>query len=173
MSLTSPPAIVRIVFRGKILAAGLAILAWQSLAAGSATPKPISDLAGRWAGAGTVQWKNGRETPYKCTVTYFLTDNATRLKQTLRCQSPDDVKLEIATLMQVSGEAITGTWEERMSAMTGTVAGRVTPTGYEAIAHNQFFNAAFQIAMAGACEQQVTIRPSREIALITANLRKC
>ena len=141
----------------------------------SAAPahNPISDLAGRWAGSGTVQWKNGNEQPYKCTVTYFLGDNATRVKQTLRCQSPDENKLEIATLMQVSGETITGTWEERLSSMTGTVKGRVTANGYEALAHNQFFNAAFEIEMASACEQQVTIRPSRDIAIIKANLRKC
>ena len=120
-----------------------------------------------------MQWKNGRETLYKCTVTYFLTDNDTRMKQTLRCQGMDENKLEIASLMQVSGEAITGTWEERLSAMTGAVKGKVTINGYEAVAHNQFFNAAFEIAMASACEQQITIRPSRDIALITANLRKC
>lgn len=135
--------------------------------------KSITDLAGRWAGSGTVQWKNGNQQPYKCTVTYFLGDNATRVKQTLRCQSPDENKLEIATLMQVSGEDITGTWEERLSSMTGTVKGKVTANGYEAFAQNQFFNAAFEIEMANACEQQVTIRPSRDIAVIKANLKKC
>jgi hypothetical protein len=156
-----------------IFALGLAALTAHPMMSRGSVQRPIADLAGRWAGAGTVQWKNGRETPYKCTVTYFLTDNNTRVKQTLRCQGTDETKLEIATLMQVSGEAITGTWEERLSAMTGTVKGKVTAKGYEALAHNQFFNAAFEIAMASACEQQVTIRPSRDIALITANLRKC
>jgi hypothetical protein len=156
-----------------IFALGLAALTAHPMMSRGSVQRPIADLAGRWAGAGTVQWKNGRETPYKCTVTYFLTDNNTRVKQTLRCQGTDETKLEIATLMQVSGEAITGTWEERLSAMTGTVKGKVTANGYEALAHNQFFNAAFEIAMASACEQQVTIRPSRDIALITANLRKC
>ena len=137
------------------------------------TPNRINDLAGRWAGAGTVQWKNGLQQPYKCTVTYFLGDNGARVKQTLRCHSPDDVKIEIATLMNVAGEQITGTWEERLSSMTGTVNGRVTANGYEAHARNEFFNASFEIEMAGACEQQVTLRPSRDIALITANLKKC
>jgi hypothetical protein len=155
------------------LALCLAALTAHPMTSQGAIQRPIADLAGRWAGAGTVQWKNGRETPYKCTVTYFLTDHNSRVKQTLRCQGTDETKLEIATLMQVSGDAITGTWEERLSAMTGTVKGRVTANGYEALAHNQFFNAAFEIAMASACEQQVTIRPSRDIALITANLRKC
>jgi hypothetical protein len=140
---------------------------------GGGGQKSITDLAGRWAGSGTVQWKNGNQQPYKCTVTYFLGDNATRVKQTLRCQSPDENKLEIATLMQVTGETITGTWEETLSSMKGTVKGRVTATGYEAFAQNQFFNAAFEIEMANACEQQVTIRPSRDIAVIKANLRKC
>ena len=44
------------------------------------TPNRINDLAGRWAGAGTVRWKNGREQPYKCTVTYFLGDNGARAR---------------------------------------------------------------------------------------------
>ena len=164
----------------RVLAAGFGACALMgAYIANAATPdtgvpqNPIAGLAGRWAGAGTVQWKNGRREPYKCTVTYFLGDNATRVKQTLRCQSPDENKLEIATLMQISGGEISGTWEEVLSSMKGTVKGRVTETGYEAYAHNQFFNAAFEIEMANACEQQVTIRPSRDIAVITAILKKC
>lgn len=155
-----------------------ALVAGLSTPGVSATPaqagqNPIADLAGRWAGAGTAEWKNGRQEPYKCTVTYFLGENATRVKQTLRCHSPDENKIEIATLMHVQGDSISGTWEETLSAMKGTVKGRVTKSGYEALAQNQFFNAAFEIQMANACEQQITIRPSREIAVIKANLKKC
>jgi hypothetical protein len=75
--------------------------------------------------------------------------------------------------MRVSGDDISGTWEERATAMTGLVEGHVTGDGYQALAHNKFFNARFEIAMAGACEQSVVIRPSRDIERITATLRKC
>ena len=156
-----------------LVAALVGAMAQAATPASGETSDPIAGLAGRWSGAGTVQWKNGREEPYKCTVTYFLGENATRVKQTLRCHSVDENRLEIATLMQVKGGEITGTWEEVLSSMKGTVKGRVTQSGYEAFAQNQFFNAAFEIEMANACEQQVTIRPSREIALIKASLKKC
>ena len=164
------------VARTRILAVlGVALLPAASTTPGNgAAPQTaITDLAGRWAGAGTVRWKNGNEQPYKCIVTYFLGDNATRVKQTMRCSSADDVKLEIATLLQVSGETITGTWEDRSGSLNGTITGKVRPNGYEALAQHRLFNAAFEIEMPTACEQQVTIRPSREISVITANLRKC
>jgi hypothetical protein len=133
----------------------------------------ISNLSGRWAGSGTVEWKNGKSEPYKCVVTYFLGENGTRVRQNLRCQTNDASKLDIATQMQVANGAITGTWEERQYSMTGSVSGKVTANGYEAFAQNQFFNARFEIAMAGNCEQQITIRPNRDIALIKATLKKC
>ena len=166
---------VRVALTRSLAVLGIALLSTTTTTPSkSAAPQTaITDLAGRWAGAGTVRWKSGNEQPYKCVVTYFLGDNATRVKQTLRCQGADDVKLEIATLLQVSGETISGTWEHRRGTLSGTVTGKVRPNGYEALAQHQLFNAAFEIEMPSACEQQVTIRPSREISVITASLRKC
>ena len=160
-----------------------AVVAISAVAAGlslslpnaeSAAPaSPIGDLAGRWAGDGTVQWRTGREEPYRCIVTNFLDEGAKSIKQTLRCHNAAENRLEVASHLRVAGEAISGTWEERLSSMNGTIKGRVTANGYEAFAENPFFTAAFAIEMSSACEQQVTIRPSREIAVIKANLKKC
>lgn len=131
----------------------------------------IQSLAGRWTGTGLVQWKNGSQEPYNCIVTYFLDDAGARVKQNLRC-SGQSGKLDLATLMLVNGEAITGTWEERTSLMRGDVKGRVTSDGFEATAQNSHFNARFEIAMQSLCEQTVIITPNRQIQQITATLKK-
>jgi hypothetical protein len=154
------------------LAAALIVIAGAAWQAGAART-PLLDLPGRWTGTGTVQWKTGRTEPYKCIVTYFLEASGASLKQNLRCSSAADHKLDLATLMQIADGQITGTWEEKLTSMKGAVKGKVTEQGFEALAHNQFFNAQLEINMASGCEQSVAIRPSREIQLITANLRKC
>jgi hypothetical protein len=158
-------------------AAAIALLTGSTFAAASepaAVPThTINDLAGRWAGTGIIKYTDGQSQPYKCTVTYIVTGNGGGVKQTLRCQTQDENKLEIASTLQVSGGAITGTWEENRHAMTGTVRGKVTPTGYQALAQNSFFQAAFEISQLSPCEQQVTIRPSRDITVISARLKKC
>jgi hypothetical protein len=163
--------------RAAAAAGTIALLTGSTFAAAPEPAAPpthtINDLAGRWAGTGTIKFTNGQSQPYKCTVTYFVTGNGVGVKQTLRCQTQDDNKLEIASTMQVSAGAINGTWEENQHAMSGTVRGKVTPTGYQALAQNQFFQAAFEINQVSPCEQQVTIRPSRDVALISARLRKC
>ena len=133
--------------------------------------KHIHSLAGRWTGTGLVQWKNGSQEPYNCIVTYFLDEAGARVKQNLRC-SGQSGKLDLAALMLVNGEAITGTWEERTSLMRGDVKGRVTSDGFEATAQNSHFNARFEIAMQSLCEQTVIITPSRQIQQITATLKK-
>jgi hypothetical protein len=157
----------------RVFAAAAAALGIGIGMPGNAAKSPIQDLAGRWSGSGTVEWKNGKQDAYQCVVTYFLQDAGASLKQTLRCKSPGDHKLELATLMQVSGEQLVGTWEERMSSMTGDVQGRVTKDGFQALAQNRWFQASFDIAMLGGCAQSITIRPSREIEVISATLKKC
>ena len=148
----------------------------------AATPVPvgakkttIEDLAGRWSGTGNVQWKSGRREPYSCVVTYYLSDGGQNLKQLLRCkdQVASASKIDLATALRVAGDNLTGTWEDRLYSLSGTVSGRVTATGFEANATNSMFKARFEIEMAGACEQMVTIRPSRDIEVITALLKKC
>ena len=143
----------------------------QAINAQSPDTNHIQGLAGRWTGTGLVQWRNGSSEPYKCVVTYFLDSTGANVKQNLRC-SGESGKLELATNMLVTGESITGTWEERNSAMKGNVKGRVTTDGFEALAHNAHFNAKFEIAMISGCEQTVTITPSRQIQTITATLKK-
>lgn len=163
--------LVRVLVAAMVLASGAALV---DVARAVSTPhRHIVDLAGRWAGTGTVQWQNGKSEPYKCVITYFLGDGGAHVKQNLRCRNTDSIGLDLAARMDISGELISGTWEERQSSMTGAVNGKVTATGFEATAHNQFFNARFLIAIADGCEQSVTIEPSRQIRLITATLRKC
>lgn len=136
----------------------------------------FNGLAGRWTGTGLVTWKNGRQEPYACVVTYYLTEGGSAVKQLLRCQdgrSPD-MKIDLRTAMKVvKGTQLIGRWEDRLYSLEGDVAGHVTATGFEANASHPLFNAALQIEMAGTCDQSVVIRPSRDIEVIHARLSKC
>ena len=159
----------------RLAAATAVVIACAAGGSRAAAPRTnFEDLAGRWSGVGQVEWKSGRREPYQCVVTYYLGDGGASMKQQLRCKNGGtENKLDLATAVRVNGGRITGTWEDRLYSMTGTVSGKVTPTGYEADASNAMFRARFEIEMASACEQSVTIRPSRDIEVITALLKKC
>jgi hypothetical protein len=136
----------------------------------------IDSLAGRWTGTGLVTWKNGRQEPYTCVVTYYLTEGGMAVKQLLKCQDNrgnSETKLDLRTAMKVSGTTLTGRWEDRLYSLEGDVNGKVTSNGFEADASHPLFKARLEIAMTTACKQSVTIRPSRDIEVITATLSKC
>ena len=160
------------------LAAGGLFLSLALAAIPSATgakKNSIEDLAGRWSGVGNVQWRSGRQEPYSGVVTYYLRNGGQNLKQLLRCkdQVASENKIDLSTALLVAGDNLTGTWEDRLYSLSGTVSGKVTATGFEANATNSMFKARLEIEMAGACDQLVTIRPSRDIEVITAQLKKC
>lgn len=137
---------------------------------------PMDALAGRWSGTGTVTWKNGQQRPYACVVTYYLTEGGAAVKQLLKCQDGQgagDVKLDLRTAMKVDGDRLSGRWEDRLYSLEGDMTGKVTPTGFEANAVHALFQAKFEIAMTTSCHQSVKIRPSRDIEMITAELKKC
>lgn len=136
----------------------------------------IGALSGRWTGQGLVTWKSGRQEPYSCVVTYYLSEGGAAVKQLLRCQDNrggNEAKIDLRTAMKVSGDRLTGRWEDRLYSLEGDVNGRVTATGFEADASHPLFQARLEIAMTTTCEQSVTIRPSRDIEVITARLKKC
>ena len=75
--------------------------------------------------------------------------------------------------MKFAGGQLTGRWEDRLYSLEGDVTGRVTARGFEANASHPLFQARLEIDMTTSCEQSVTIRPSRDIEVITATLKKC
>ena len=49
----------------RVFAAAAAALGIGIGMPGNAAKSPIQDLAGRWSGSGTVEWKNGKQDAYQ------------------------------------------------------------------------------------------------------------
>jgi hypothetical protein len=153
----------------------LAATATLTLTANWAAAKlvdPMGELAGRWAGQGTVKPTGGATENFKCVVTY-IPDGSSRLKQNLRCKS-DSYRLDAATHLEFDGNRITGKWQDNIYSLTGTVNGVLTDNGFEIVLSGQFFTA--QMTVAGSrCEQSVRVTPVRAdyIREVSASLKKC
>ena len=96
------------------------------------------------------------------------------MQQNLRCDNGADFKLHAATDLQVDGDKVTGHWSDKINELDGTVAGNITPTGFEVQLDGRFFQAKMAVAGQG-CDQSVKVMPHnaelfRELAAI---LKKC
>ena len=131
----------------------------------------VTSLIGRWAGNGDAQFKDGKHEPFKCVVVY-LTDHAgSKVKQTIRCNS-ERLDLQVESDWQVSEGSITGTWHETKYELKGTLLGSLDPEGYNLYAENEFANATISVRTS-SCQQDVVMKFSKEVDLLTAQLKKC
>jgi hypothetical protein len=162
--------------RSKIAAAGFGVAVVATLGAhvaGAKVGDPVAALAGRWAGAGTVQASAGAIENFKCVVTYIPGETASRLRQNLRCQSPN-YRLDAATLLQFDGTRVTGRWQDNIYSLAGNVNGTVTDRGFDVVLSGQFFVAKMSV-VSSQCEQSVTVTPEKTtyIRQVSAALKKC
>ena len=157
-------------------ATALALVGCMAPAAALATATPtsgelVTSLIGRWAGNGDAVFKDGQHSPFKCVVVY-LTDHAGgQVKQTIRCNS-ERLDLQLESSWQVKEGSITGTWHETKYELRGTLLGSLDPEGYNLYAENEFANATISVRTS-ACSQDVVMKFSKEVDLLTAKLRKC
>lgn len=159
----------------------LATAGAAAVALGGATPgstagtaaDPLTRLAGRWAGQGTVTPASGTPESFKCVITYFPSEDGAGLKQNLRCKS-DNYRLDTSTMLQISGQSVSGRWEEKIYGLDGAVSGSVTADGFDVVLSGRFFRARMAVAGNG-CEQSVKVSPDRRdyIREVEASLRKC
>lgn len=157
----------------------LSVAAVSSLAASqnqAAAPiDPLSSLAGRWVGTATMISDSGPASNFKCVVTYIpRKDVKGGMRQTLRCEDDANFKVHAATDLASDGQKITGEWQDKINEIGGTVAGTVTPTGFEVQLSGEFFAAHMAVTGRG-CDQSVKLMPQdpgvfREL---TATLKKC
>lgn len=134
---------------------------------------PITDLAGRWSGAGTVTPASGPSESFKCVATYFPSQDGGRVQQNLRCNSTN-YKLEAVSELQIRGNQVTGTWEDKSHALNGVVSGSVTEDGFDILLSGKFFRAQMVVA-SSRCEQSVTVTPAKAdyIRELAASLKRC
>jgi len=131
----------------------------------------VTSLIGRWAGNGDAQFKDGKHEPFKCVVTYFTDRAGSKVKQTIRCNS-ERLDLQVESDWQVSEGSITGTWHETKYELKGTLLGSLDPEGYNLYAENEFANATISVRTS-SCQQDVVMKFSKEVDLLTAQLKKC
>lgn len=156
-------------------ALGLASLAAVTVGSHAEVHDPVLSLGGRWAGIGTVVPVSGPSEEFKCVITYFPSDDGTRVRQNMRCRGSSN-KFDAATNLVIQGGAITGSWQENTYSLTGTVSGAMTREGFNIQLSGDFF-AARMVVVSSGCEQSVTVTPdarrSGTMKEMAARLRKC
>jgi len=135
--------------------------------------EPIRNLAGRWAGNGTVIPASGPSETFKCVITYFPSDDGARIKQNLRCKGVS-YSFDAATHLQIAGAQVTGQWSDNIYSMSGTVTGTLTDSGFDILLSSRYFEARMRVVSSN-CEQSVTVVPERkdEMKELAAILKKC
>jgi hypothetical protein len=141
--------------------------------ASASDPAAIAGLSGRWAGEGTLVPNRGPSEIFKCVITYFLSDDASRVRQNLRCHG-DSYKFDAATKLQIVGGQVTGQWSDNVNSLTGSVSGSVTDKGFDIRLSGQFFAGTMSVVSSG-CEQSVKVVPDRpdHMRELAAVLKKC
>ena len=103
--------------------------AFSSSRANAAEASPFTSLAGRWTGEGRLGLKDSPPETVKCRATYFVTVGKDELKQNIRCATAGGT-IEVQSVLQHAGGALTGTWQETTHNIAGDLTGQVTPSGF-------------------------------------------
>jgi hypothetical protein len=125
--------------------------------AGASGTGQIGKLVGRWAGDGTMVPTYGRNEAFRCIIVYAVGEDASRIRQHLRCQG-EDTTFDAITRLDIQGDRVTGVWVENTYALNGTVRGVLTAKGFDIRLFSTFFQARMTVA-ANACEQSVKVVP--------------
>jgi hypothetical protein len=88
-----------------------------------ANPSPFDTLLGSWRGSGQVRLNTGLE---RLSCNAYYTGGGTQLGLAIRCKS-DSSTVEIRSKLSLSGNRLTGNWEERTYNASGSASGTATP----------------------------------------------
>jgi hypothetical protein len=87
---------------------------------GGAAADSLNALIGSWGGSGTYTLQDGTREKLSCNGYY--TGGSSQLTMAIRCAGPNN-KIEIRSKLNISGNMLSGTWEERTYNAEGTVSG--------------------------------------------------
>ncbi|MEO1207145.1 MAG: hypothetical protein AAFV45_12530 [Pseudomonadota bacterium] len=133
---------------------------------------PVTDLAGRWSGWGTVNMTNGTKERVKCVSTFFIENGESSVRQNLRCAS-SAYKIDVRSDLNVKGKAITGTWEERNHNNSGQITGRLSGSTFRLAISGPVLNAKMTLN-ASRCKMNINITPvDFNVERIAIGMRKC
>ena len=84
---------------------------------------PFDSLIGSWRGSGTVRLNTGTE---RLSCNAYYTGGGKQLGMAIRCTSPSG-KVEIRSKLSLSGNRLSGHWEERTYNASGAASGTANP----------------------------------------------
>jgi hypothetical protein len=85
----------------------------------------LADLAGHWAGGGTVTMANGLKERLHCRATYAVNFLALSVRQSLRCASNSSTVNLTANLEGSLDGSVAGSWQESSHGKAGSLSGQV------------------------------------------------
>jgi len=88
-----------------------------------ANPSPFDTLLGSWRGSGRIMLDSG---PERLSCNAYYTGGGSQLGMAIRCKS-DSSSVEIRSKLSLSGNRLTGNWEERTYNASGSASGIATP----------------------------------------------
>ena len=159
--------------RAKTLTHSLVVtIAAITVCAAPVLANPVSKLPGRWTGWGKVTLVSGAVERVKCVATYFVKNKGVNVRQNLRCAN-SSYKIDTTADYTINGQTVTGNWEERVHANTGTVQGKLTSKGFNLAVSAQTFSATLTMTT-GKCSQSLSFAPTNlDVTRISVGLRKC
>lgn len=144
----------------------------SALVVTSVAANPVSNLPGRWSGPGNIVMSNGTSEQMRCIATYFVEGNGASVRQNLRCAS-QGYKIDAVTNLNVAGSHVSGAWEERTWATTGSIKGNVLGDGFNLTIDGPGFTAAMAVKTTN-CNQSISITPrDNTVSRISMTLGKC
>lgn len=84
---------------------------------------PFDTLLGTWRGSGTVRLNTGTE---RLSCNAYYTGGGSQLGMAIRCKSTTS-KVEIRSKLSLSGNRLSGNWEERTYNASGSASGTANP----------------------------------------------
>jgi hypothetical protein len=135
-----------------ISAFALSLLASQA----DAQSGPFAGMAGSWAGSGTISMASGARERIRCRASYAVGGGGRSLTQNLRCAS-DSYTFQLASEVQYSGGAVSGSWSEATRGVGGELSGTARGSEIRARADGPGFAANLALSTQGD-RQSVSIR---------------
>jgi hypothetical protein len=135
---------------------------------------PIENLAGRWSGEGTMVPTRGRNEQFRCIITYQVAEEASRVRQHLRCQG-DNRNFDAVTRLDIDEDKVTGVWADNVYSISGTLYGKVTDKGFNIQLTSYYFDAKMSVVSSN-CHQTVKVTPNDSsvgMKELAATLKKC
>ena len=112
----------KIAYSAQAIVLVFALLAiWSDPGQAQRAAGPFAQLAGQWAGSGTIDLSSGAQEPLRCRASYDVLSEQ-KLQLNIRCAS-DSYNFDLLGSATLSGRSIGGTWSESTRSAAGTITG--------------------------------------------------